>query len=70
MKSRDYIRKIFAEIVSTQNYGLSPYEDAFVRAALEVAQEVESPLKEEAIVRLVALKRRTAAFAQDRRQSA
>lgn len=53
MNSREYIQKIFLEIVSAPNYGLSEYEDAFVRAALEVSHEVESPLKEEAIVRLV-----------------
>lgn len=60
MNSREYIRKIFLEIVSAPNYGLSEYEDAFVRAALEVSREVESPLKEEAIVRLVLMQRRQA----------
>ena len=58
MNSREYISKIFAEIVTAENYGLSPLEDAFVRAALEVAREVESPLKEQAIVRLVAMQSR------------
>ncbi len=56
MNSREYIQKIFLEIVSAPNYGLSDYEDAFVRAALEVTREVESPHKEEAIVRLVAMR--------------
>lgn len=58
MNSREYIQKIFLEIVSAPNYGLSEYEDAFVRAALEVSREVESPLKEEAIVRMVLMQRR------------
>lgn len=55
MNSREYIQGIFLEIVSAPNYGLSEWQDAFVRAALEVSREVESPLKEEAIVRLVAM---------------
>lgn len=55
MHSREYIQGIFLEIVSAPNYGLTEWQDAFVRAALEVSREVESPLKEEAIVRLVAM---------------
>ena len=58
MNSREYILQVFSEIISAENYGLSDREDAFIRAALEVAREVESPHKEEAIVRLVALRAR------------
>jgi len=57
MNSREYIQHVFSEIMSAENYGLSEYEDAFIRAALEVTQEVESPLKEEALVRLVMMQR-------------
>lgn len=59
MNSREYIQHVFSEIMSAENFGLSDYEDAFIRAALEVAREVESPLKEEALVRLVMMQQQS-----------
>lgn len=59
MNSREYIQHVFSEITSAENFGLSDYEDAFIRAALEVAREVESPLKEEALVRLVMMQQQS-----------
>jgi hypothetical protein len=59
MNSREYIQHVFSEIISAENFGLSDYEDAFIRAALEVAREVESPLKEEALVRLVMMQQQS-----------
>ena len=69
MNSREYILQVFSELISAENYGLSGNDDAFIRAALEVAREVESPHKEEAIVRLVAmqLRGRRAAARRERR---
>ncbi len=68
MQGSEYIRKVFSEIAMAKNFGLSPYEDAFVRAVLEVSRDVESPLKEEAIVRLVAMRAAPARAARRQRR--
>ena len=51
----DYVRGVFEEVV--QEYQPSqPYrQGAFLTAALEVMRELESPLKEETLVRLAVL---------------
>lgn len=55
MRGSDYVRGIFEEVVqerpSLRAYG----QGAFLAAALEVLRELESPLKEETLVRLAVL---------------
>jgi hypothetical protein len=55
MRGVDYMRSIFGEINEEHKRGISSSRGAFLAAALVVVQELESPLKEETLVRLAVM---------------
>jgi hypothetical protein len=55
MRGSDYIRGVFGEFVQERRDSDSHRRGAFLAAALEVMRELESPLKEETLVRLAVL---------------
>lgn len=55
MGGQEYIRSVFRQLLREPSRANGEVQGAFVAAALDVMQEVESPLKEEALVRLVTL---------------
>jgi len=55
MRGVDYMRSIFQEISEEHSRGVSSARGAFLAAALVVVQELESPLKEETLVRLAVM---------------
>lgn len=55
MKGGEYIVSILEQLVSEEFIAQTHYQGAFCAAALSIISEVESPLKEQALVSLVAL---------------
>ena len=55
MQAREYIRSVYQQIMREQSYRQGSPQGAFLAAALEIIQEVRSPVKEETLVRLVVL---------------
>jgi len=55
MQAREYIRGVYRDITRQQAKGLTYPQGAFLAAALEIVEELESPLKEETLVRLAIL---------------
>jgi hypothetical protein len=55
MQAREYIRSVYKEIVRGQPHSQAYPQGAFLAAALEIIQEVRSPVKEETLVRLAVL---------------
>jgi hypothetical protein len=55
MQARDYIRGVYKEIMRDQPHRQGYPQGAFLAAALEIIQEVRSPVKEETLVRLAVL---------------
>ena len=55
MQAREYIRSVYRDLTQKQPIGPRYPQGAFLAAALEVMQEIESPLKEETLVRLAVL---------------
>ena len=55
MKGSDYIKAVFEHLSSDEQIAKASLNGAFLTAALTVIQEVESPLKEETLVKLAAL---------------
>lgn len=64
MRARDYVRGVFEEVIQELQPLRASQQGAFLSAALDVIQELESPLKEETLVRLAVLE------LEDRRESA
>jgi hypothetical protein len=55
MRGSEYIRGVFGEVIQERSdRGMYP-QGAFLAAALEIMRELDSPLKEETLVRLVVL---------------
>lgn len=55
MHGGDYVRSVFQEVIQEHRQRSSSQQGAFLAAALVAMQELESPLKEETLVRLVVL---------------
>lgn len=55
MNAKEYVEKIMCELTSTRRRNATAMQGAFLGAALEIIREVESPLKEEALVTLATL---------------
>ena len=55
MRGVDYLRSIFGEIMQEHDQGSSRARGAFLAAALVAIQELDSPLKEETLVKLAVL---------------
>jgi hypothetical protein len=55
MSGREYIAKVYQQLSSPEYIKQSHYKGAFLQAALAVVEAVESPLKEQTLVRLAVL---------------
>lgn len=55
MKGSEYIRQVFHELTGARGAQGGHAEGVFLAAALEMMREIESPLKEEALVRLAVI---------------
>ena len=55
MQAREYIRSVYKDLMREQRQGLGNLQGAFLAAAIEVVHGIESPLKEETLVRLAVL---------------
>ena len=55
MQAREYIRGVYKEITRQHARGLAYPQGAFLAAAVEIVRELESPRKEETLVRLAIL---------------
>jgi hypothetical protein len=55
MKANEYVKKLLEDLVSTEQLSTTSYNGAFLTAALSIIREVESPMKEDALVRLAVL---------------
>ena len=55
MQAREYIRSVYKDLMRQQPHGRGALQGAFLAAAIEVVRELDSPLKEETLVRLAML---------------
>ncbi|MEY4668101.1 MAG: hypothetical protein RL518_800 [Pseudomonadota bacterium] len=55
MKAREYIRGVYSDLIKEHPQGQGYPQGAFLAAALEIIREVETPMREETLVRLVVL---------------
>lgn len=55
MNAREYVEKVIDEITSRERRGSAASRGAFLGAALQIIRDVDSPLKEEALVTLATL---------------
>ncbi len=55
MRARDYVRSVYKDLIRQQIQGRGGSQGAFLEAALEIVREIESPMKEETLVRLAVL---------------
>jgi len=55
MNAREYVEKIVAELMSRERRGGTASRGEFLGAALQIIRDVDSPLKEEALVTLATL---------------
>lgn len=55
MRGEDYVRGVFGEVLHDMRGRNGGHQGAFLAAALEVIHELESPQKEETLVRLAVL---------------
>lgn len=60
MNAKEYVEKIMRELTAAKRGNATDTRGAFLGAALEIIREVESPLKEEALVTLVTLELQSA----------
>jgi hypothetical protein len=60
MKAREYVEKIMVELTSAKRKDATAMRGAFLGAALQIIREVESPLKQQALVTLATLELQTA----------
>ena len=70
MKGSQYIREVFHDLTRDGSSQSELSKGFFLAAALEVMREIESPLKEEALVRLAVLESDTRAVRSKVRLSA
>jgi hypothetical protein len=54
-KGSDYISRVLSNITAEDQIGNTSYKGAFVAAALAILREVDSPIRERALVSLAAL---------------
>lgn len=54
-RGQEYIATVLERLSSDEQRAKTSYAGAFLTAALAVIEEIESPLKEEALVRLAVL---------------
>jgi hypothetical protein len=59
MKAKEYVEEIIADLTSAKRKNATAMRGAFLGAALQIIREVESPLKEEALVTLATLELQT-----------
>ena len=57
MKATQYLERVLCELSSGEQIKTTSYNGAFLTAALAIIQELESPMKEEALVQLAVLER-------------
>lgn len=57
MKAAEYISRVVAELASDAHIEKTSYDGAFLTAALDIIREVDSPMKEDALVQLAVLER-------------
>jgi hypothetical protein len=55
MRARDYIRSVYQDIMKERPHDRGYPQGAFLAATLEIIREVETPLREETLVRLAVL---------------
>lgn len=56
MRGSEYIRGVFGDLMQERSDRVAGcFQGAFLAAALEILRELESPLKEETLVRLAVL---------------
>ena len=55
MRGSDYIRGVFGDVIQERGECSAYPQGAFLAAAIEIIRELESPLKEETLVRLAVL---------------
>lgn len=55
MRGVDYVRCVFGDVIQEIQRGHGGHQGAFLAAALEVIRELESPQKEDTLVRLAVL---------------
>ncbi len=55
MRGVDYVRGVFGDVIQEIQRGHGSHQGAFLSAALEVIHELESPQKEDTLVRLAVL---------------
>lgn len=55
MRGSEYIRRVFGDIIQERSDVRAHPQGAFLAAAIEIMRELESPLKEETLVRLAVL---------------
>lgn len=58
MKGSEYIARVITQLTSEEGSAQASYNGAFLTAALSVIREVESPLKEETLVKLAVMELR------------
>jgi hypothetical protein len=54
-KGSDYISRVLSNITAEDQIGNTSYKGAFVAAALAILKDVDSPIKERALVSLATL---------------
>jgi len=55
MQAREYIRSVYKDLMGQQAKRRGDPQGAFLAAAIEIVRELDSPLKEETLVRLAML---------------
>lgn len=55
MNAREYITHVYEQLVAPESIEASAFRGAFLRAALSVISDVQSPMKEETLVGLAIL---------------
>jgi hypothetical protein len=55
MRAREYIRHVYEDLMTGRHKEREYPRGAFLEAAVQVVRELESPLKEETLVRLAVL---------------
>jgi hypothetical protein len=57
MNAAQYLARVLSDLSSEEQIQKTSYNGAFLTAALAIIEEVESPMKEQALVQLAVLER-------------
>ena len=57
MNAAEYVSRVLSQLSSDEQIEKTSYNGAFLTAALAIIEEVESPMKEQALVQLAVLER-------------